>query len=180
VQDEPPSGPKDEAAGRDLLRLMHKTIKRVTDDLEGMRFNTMIAALMEYSNGLARARERGVEPAVWEEAVDTLLLLVAPSGPHMAEELWAALGHSATEREDELSLRPWPVADLQLTAEETVHIAVQVNGKLRGEVLVPAAAAEEEIRTAAALDPKIRNWIDGKTVKKVVVIPKRLVNFVVA
>ena len=77
-------------------------------------------------------------------------------------------------------MRPWPVADLQLIAEETVHIAVQVNGKLRGEVLVPAAAAEEEIRTAAALDPKIRNWIDGKTVKKVVVIPKRLVNFVVA
>ena len=114
------------------------------------------------------------------EALETLAQLLAPFAPHMAEELWSALGHTAKARDEELSLRPWPTADLQLIAEETVHIAVQVNGKLRGEVLVPAAAAEEEIRTAAALDPKIRNWIDGKTVKKVVVIPKRLVNFVVA
>ena len=114
------------------------------------------------------------------EALETLAQLLAPFAPHMAEELWSTLGYAAKDRDEELSLRPWPAADLQLIAEETVHIAVQVNGKLRGEVLVPAAAAEEEIRTAAALDPKIRNWIDGKTVKKVVVIPKRLVNFVVA
>ena len=136
---------------------------------------------MELSNAATafEPKDPGGEGAL-AEALETLAQLLAPFAPHMAEELWAALAHSATEREDELSLRPWPVADLQLIAEETVHIAVQVNGKLRGEVLVPAAAAEEEIRTAAALDPKIRNWIDGKTVKKVVVIPKRLVNFVVA
>ena len=77
-------------------------------------------------------------------------------------------------------LRPWPVADPALTAEDLVHIAVQVNGKLRGEVHVSAAAADDEVRAAAASDPKVKPWIDGKQLRKVVVIPKRLVNFVVA
>ena len=149
--------------------------------LERLQFNTAISSLMELSNAASafEPKDQGGEAAM-SEALETLAQLLAPFAPHMAEELWSALGHTAKARDEELSLRPWPTADLQLIAEETVHIAVQVNGKLRGEVLVPAAAAEEEIRTAAALDPKIRNWIDGKTVKKVVVIPKRLVNFVVA
>jgi len=165
----------------ELRRKTHRTIARATQQLERLQFNTAISSLMELSNAASafEPRDAGGEGALGE-ALETLAQLLAPFAPHMAEELWAALGHTAAERDDELSLRPWPVADLQLIAEETVHIAVQVNGKLRGEVLVPAAAAEEEIRTAAALDPKIRNWIDGKTVKKVVVIPKRLVNFVIA
>jgi leucyl-tRNA synthetase len=108
-----------------------------------------------------------------------LVQLLAPFAPHLAEEMWAELGHKASTRDEELALRPWPHADPALTAEETVNIAVQVNGKLRGQVSVSAMAAEEDIREAAAADPKIRGWIDGKTVKKVVVIPKRLVNFVV-
>ena len=164
----------------ELRRKTHRTIARATQQLERLQFNTAISSLMELSNAASafEPQDAGGEGAL-AEALETLAQLLAPFAPHMAEELWAALGHTANQRDEELSLRPWPVADLQLTAEETVHIAVQVNGKLRGEVLVPAAAAEDEIRTAAALDPKIRNWIDGKTVKKVVVIPRRLVNFVV-
>src|SRR5438309_9357690 len=165
----------------ELRRKTHRTIARVTQQVERLQFNTAISSLMELSNAASafEPKDQGGEAAM-AEALETLAQLLAPFAPHMAEELWSTLGHAAKERDEELSLRPWPAADLQLIAEETVHIAVQVNGKLRGEVLVPAAAAEEEIRTAAALDPKIRNWIDGKTVKKVVVIPKRLVNFVVA
>ncbi len=165
----------------ELRRKTHRTIARATQQLERLQFNTAISSLMELSNAASafEPQDAGGEGAL-SEALETLAQLLAPFAPHMAEELWAALGHSAKQHDEELSLRPWPVADLQLIAEETVHIAVQVNGKLRGEVLVPAAAAEDEIRTAAALDPKIRSWIDGKTVKKVVVIPKRLVNFVVA
>ena len=87
---------------------------------------------------------------------------------------------AASRGEDELMLRPWPVAEPALVAEDLVHIAVQVNGKLRGEVRISAAAAEDEVRAAAASDPKVKPWIDGKQLKKVVVIPKRLVNFVVA
>jgi leucyl-tRNA synthetase len=165
----------------ELRRKTHKTIARATQQLERLQFNTAISSLMELSNAATafEAKDEAGEGALCE-ALETLAQLLAPFAPHMAEELWSALGHGAAQRDDELCLRPWPAADAQLTAEETVHIAVQVNGKLRGEVLVPAAAAEEEIRTAAASDPKVRGWIDGKTVKKVVVIPRRLVNFVVA
>src|SRR5438477_1575713 len=165
----------------ELRRKTHRTIARATQPLERLQFNTAISSLMELSNAASafEPKDAGDGGALCE-ALETLAQLLAPFAPHMAEELWSTLGYAAKDRDEELSLRPWPAADLQLIAEETVHIAVQVNGKLRGEVLVPAAAAEEEIRTAAALDPKIRNWIDGKTVKKVVVIPKRLVNFVVA
>jgi len=165
----------------ELRRKTHRTIARVTQQVERMQFNTAISSLMELSNAASafEPQDPGGEAAL-SEALEVLAQLLSPFAPHMAEELWAALGHPASRRDEELTLRPWPVADLPLIAEETVHIAVQVNGKLRGEVTVPAAAAEEEIRTAAASDPKVRNWIDGKTVTKVVVIPKRLVNFVVA
>ncbi|MFL5427176.1 MAG: class I tRNA ligase family protein, partial [Myxococcales bacterium] len=165
----------------EIRRKTHRTIARVTQQLERLQFNTAISSLMELSNAVTgfTPKNDGDEGAL-VEALETLVQLLSPFAPHLAEELWAELGHTAAERDQELGLRPWPHADPALTAEETVNIAVQVNGKLRGQVSVPAMAAEEDIREAAAADPKIRSWIDGKTVKKVVVIPKRLVNFVVA
>jgi leucyl-tRNA synthetase len=164
----------------ELRRKTHRTIARVTQQLERLQFNTAISSLMELSNamGAFQPQDESGEAAL-SEAMETLAQLLSPFAPHVAEEMWSALGHRAERREDELVLRPWPHADPALTAEETVNIAVQVNGKLRGQVSVSAGAAEEDLREAAAADPKIRSWIDGKTVKKVVVIPKRLVNFVV-
>jgi len=108
-------------------------------------------------------------------AVDTALSLIQPSAPHIAEELWRGLG-----RTDELALLHWPDADPGLVVDDAYQIAVQVNGKLRGEVQVAASADDAEIRETAARDPKVAGWLQGKTIKKVVVIPKRLVNFVVA
>ncbi|MFL5371998.1 MAG: leucine--tRNA ligase [Myxococcales bacterium] len=165
----------------EIRRRTHRTIARVTQQLERLQFNTAISSLMELSNAVIgfTPKNDGDEGAL-VEALETLVQLLSPFAPHLAEELWAELGHTPAERDQELGLRPWPHADPALTAEETVNLAVQVNGKLRGQVSVPAMAAEEDIREAAAADPKIRSWIDGKTVKKVVVIPKRLVNFVVA
>jgi len=103
------------------------------------------------------------------------VLLLAPFAPHTAEELWRGLGHT-----EELSRLQWPDADPALVVDDAYQIAVQVNGKLRGEVQVAASANDAEIRDMASRDPKVAGWLQGKTVKKVVVVPKRLVNFVVA
>src|SRR5437588_12833118 len=127
-----------------MLRRILNTVNSETTDLESIRLNTINAALMECSNGLSRAREGGVEPAVWEEAIDTLLLLVAPSAPHMAEELWARRG-----RPYSIHNQSWPAYDPSLAADEAVTVAVQVNGKLRDRVPVPADADQASVRRAA-------------------------------
>jgi leucyl-tRNA synthetase len=169
-------------AALELRRRTHKTIAKVTQQLEKLQFNTAISSLMELSNAAQDLKgETPQELAALHECLSALAQLLAPFAPHLAEELWEglkALGLAPVD--DELSLMSWPVADPALTAEDVVAIAVQVNGKLRGEVSVPAGASDDEVRAAAAADPKVKGWIEGKTVKKVVVIPKRLVNFVVA
>jgi leucyl-tRNA synthetase len=160
-----------------LRQRTHRTIARVTQQLERLQFNTAISSLMELSNAatdFSPQEDEGGRGAL-RECLEVLAQLLSPFAPHLAEELWAEL-----QGQGELSLMPWPHADPALVAEDRYHIAVQVNGKLRGEVSVPASAAEEEIREAAAADPKVAGWITGKTIKKVVVIPKRLVNFVVS
>jgi leucyl-tRNA synthetase len=156
----------------DLRRKTHKTILRVTQQLERLQFNTAISSLMELSN--AATDWRG-DAGSLRESLEVLVQLLAPFAPHVANELWVALG-----RTDDLTLLHWPEADPQLVVDDAYQIAVQVNGKLRGEVQVAAAAPDNEIRDTAARDPRIAGWLQGKTVKKVVVIPKRLVNFVVA
>ena len=155
----------------DLRRRTHKTILRVTQQLERLQFNTAISSLMELSNAAADS----TEPGALREALEVLVQLIAPFAPHVAEELWRELG-----RTDELSLLAWPEADPALVVDDAYNIAVQVNGKLRGEVQVGAQASDTEIKETAARDPKVAGWLHGKTIKKVVVIPKRLVNFVVA
>jgi len=156
----------------DLRRRTHKTILRVTQQLERLQFNTAISSLMELSNA---ATDWSGAPGSLREALEVLVQLLAPFAPHTAEELWRGLGHTA-----ELSRLQWPDADPALVVDDAYQIAVQVNGKLRGEVQVAASANDAEIRDMASRDPKVAGWLQGKTVKKVVVVPKRLVNFVVA
>jgi leucyl-tRNA synthetase len=154
---------------RDTLRLLHQTIQRVTEDLEGMRFNTAIAAMMELTNHLTGLEQRP------RKVLETLVLLLSPFAPHLAEELWRALGHKAS-----LAYEPWPQYDVALTREDTIEVPVQVNGKLRSKVTVPADADQAALESAARADERIRSLIEGKQVRKVIVVPKKLVNIVVA
>ncbi|HSB19711.1 MAG TPA: leucine--tRNA ligase [Anaeromyxobacteraceae bacterium] len=164
----------------DLRRRTHRTIKKVTEGLEGdLKFNTGIAGLMELVNELYALEPRGApERAAVREALLALAVLLSPFAPHAAEELWhEVLGPGARERL--LATEPWPAADPALVAADTVTIAVQVNGKLRGEVRAAVAAGEAEVRALAEKEERVRAHLDGKTVRKVVFVPQRLINFVV-
>lgn len=153
----------------DELRTLHATIQKVSDDIDGLRFNTAISALMEFVN--AATKWDTVPRAVAEPFV----LLLAPFAPHLAEELWAQLGH-----DDTLAYEPWPEADPELLKEDTVEIAVQVNGKLRGTVSVDADAGKDAMLAAAREEPNVAKYLAEGTVRKEIAVPGRLVNFVVA
>ncbi len=164
----------------ELRRRTHRTIKKVTESFEvGLKFNTGIAALMELMNELTALEPTApAEQAAVREALVAMAAMLAPFAPHAAEELWhEVLGPSARDRL--LADSPWPAYDPGLTVADTVTIAVQVNGKLRGEVQAAAAAAEAEVRALAEAEEKVRPHLEGKTVRKVVYVPKRLINFVV-
>jgi len=163
----------------DLRRLTHKTIKKVTDDIEQeFQFNTAIAALMEFVNGLykvdAKQAKAKTDLSAVREATETLLILLTPFAPHIAEELWTATGHAKS-----LAHERWPVFDDALLQEEVLTIPVQVNGKLRSKVTVPADWSKERVIAASKSDAKVGELIKGKTIKKVVYVEKRLVNIVV-
>lgn len=153
----------------ETLRKLHLTIKKVTEDLDGMRFNTAISALMELSNRLTRLEVRS------KKVMDTLVLLLAPFAPHLAEELWQALGHAHT-----LAYEPWPKYDAKLTQAAAVEVPVQMNGKLRSKVMVPVGADEAATKAAALADERIQELLKGMTIKKAIVVPGKLVNLVVA
>jgi leucyl-tRNA synthetase len=158
-----------------LRRWTHKTIRRVTDDMEEFAFNTIIAGLMEFTNALQKARPTPVYGTeAWEEAVETLLLMLAPCCPHIAEELWARTG-----RPYSIHQQSWPQFDAELAAEETITLVVQINGKLRTRLDVPADISEEAAREAALSDENIQRHIGDKKVRKVIYVPGRLVNIVV-
>jgi leucyl-tRNA synthetase len=168
---------------RALRRTTHHTIGKVTRDLEdSFHFNTALAALMELQNALVRFQERlpadaPGDPRVlaFAEGVAALLTMLAPFAPHMVEELWETLGHTAS-----VFREPWPAADPALALHEEVEVVVQVNGKVRARLQVPRGQAEEQLRALALGEPRIRPWIEGRTVRKAVVIPDKLVNIVVA
>ena len=159
----------DDAPSRDQSRVLHATIQKVTDDVDGLRFNTAIAAMMEFVNAATKW------DAVPRETAKTFTLLLAPFAPHLAEELWRVLGHSQS-----LAYEPWPVADPDLLKEDTVEIAVQVNGKLRGTVEVDAGASKDAMLEAARAEPNVARYLEEGTVRKEIAVPGRLVNFVVA
>ncbi len=148
--------------------MVARTVAAVTDDLERLSFNTAISRLMEFTNAFT-AQE--VRP---KSAMEAFALLLAPMAPHVAEELWQILGH-----DDSLAYAPWPAYDPALLKDDEVEIPVQINGKLRGRVIVPADATREQIEAAARGDEKIAALVEGKTIRKVVVVPGKLINFVV-
>jgi leucyl-tRNA synthetase len=170
-----------EGAFLELRRRTHRTVKKVTEGMEGeLKFNTGIAALMELVNELYALEPRtDAERAAVREALLALASLLAPFAPHLAEELWhEVMGAAGKGRL--LALEPWPVFDPALVAADVVTIAVQVNGKLRGEVLAPVGAGEAEVRALAEREERVQAHLAGKAVRKVVFVPRRLINFVVA
>jgi len=160
----------------DLQRATHQTIESVTEDMETFSFNTAIARLMEYTNTLQKAKRTPCyRTEAWDEAVETLLLLLAPSCPHIAEELWDRLGRPYSIHE-----QPWPAFDPDLAAEEMITLVVQVNGKLRARLEVPADISEEEAKEAAMSDDNVQRHMEGRDVKRLIYVPGRLVNVVMA
>jgi leucyl-tRNA synthetase len=160
---------KDLEPNKETQRQLHRTIKKVTEDVEGMRFNTAISAMMEFANHLTK---QDVRP---KAVLEPFVLILAPFAPHVAEELWAALGHTTT-----LAYEPWPKYDPALTKADEIEVPVQVNGKLRSRLLVPAEIDDQSLEAAALADVKVQEAIAGKPVKMVKVVPKRLVNVVIA
>jgi leucyl-tRNA synthetase len=152
----------------DENRVLHQTIAAVTTDIDKLKFNTAIARMIEFTNHFTKASER--PRAVLEKFV----LLVSPFAPHVAEELWLALGHDST-----LAHEPWPKFDPALAREDTIEIPVQVNGKLRSKVAVAAEADAKTLEAAARADDRVVELLAGKQLVKTVVVPGRLVNFVI-
>ncbi len=150
-------------------KVVARTVAAVTDDLEAYRFNTAISRLMEFVNFFT---SQEIRP---KQAMETFALLLAPMAPHVGEELWSLLGHDKT-----LAYDPWPTFDPALLKDDEIEIPVQINGKLRVKIIVAAEADGAAIEQAARRDPKVAAMLEGKTVRKVVVVPGKLVNFVVA
>lgn len=166
-----------------LRRLIHQTIQKVTFDIEsGYQFNTAIAALMSFYNGLARdsagpppaKAEASLHGVVFSEAIHHLIILLSPFAPHLSESLWETLGHPPSILDV-----PWPRYDEDAAKEEEIEIVVQINGKVRSRFSAPAGLSDERLRDCALSDSKTQSWIDGRPIKKVFVIRGRLINFVV-
>jgi leucyl-tRNA synthetase len=153
-----------------LARKAHETIARVTDDIDRrFVFNTPIAAVMELVNELARVPD---DPAA-RFAAETAVSLIQPYAPHVAEELWERLGH------ERLWEQPWPVADPALLERDTFELVLQVNGRVRDRVEVPAGLSEDELVSLAKESPRVRAHVDGREIRKAIVVPGKLVNIVV-
>ncbi len=150
------------------LKALHTAIKKVTEDLENMKYNTAIAAMMEFVNEATSWTSRS------KRALSTFVLLLSPFAPHLAEELWSKLDHA-----DTLAYEPWPVHDPALLVEDRIEIPVQVNGKLRGRIRISPGASAADIIATAKADPNVQAHLAGKAVKKEICIPGKLVNLVV-
>ncbi|MBT0662973.1 leucine--tRNA ligase [Geobacter pelophilus] len=160
-----------------LRRVLHKTIRKVTEDVgERFHFNTAISAIMELVNAVFSFEPKNdpANGAVLKETVEAMVLMLAPFVPHFAEELWHILGH-----EGGVEVHGWPKYDAAAAVDEELLVVLQVNGKLRGKVTVPADATQESIEQAALADPKIQVYLEGKTVRKVIYVPGKLLNIVV-
>ncbi|MDT8441109.1 MAG: leucine--tRNA ligase [Desulfuromonadales bacterium] len=165
-----------DTAARDLRRVVHQTIRKVTGDIDGrFHFNTAIAAVMELVNAISTYAGKTPDAAVLREALETVVRLLNPFVPHITAELWQELGHA-----DSLEAAGWPSWDESALQADSMLIVVQVNGKVRGKLTVPAAADRQAIEQAAMEDDNVRRFIAGQTVRKVIVVPQRLVNIVVA
>lgn len=161
----------DIAADEETVRLLHKTIQKVTHDIEALRFNTAISQMMIFTKHLTAKTTAGGVP---KSCAKALALMVSPFAPHAGEEIWERLGGTQT-----LAYEPWPEFDPKLTIDETIEIGVQVNGKLRGVVRLAADADEATAKASAMAEEKIREGVEGKTVKKVIYVRGKILNFIV-
>ncbi|TMJ06485.1 MAG: leucine--tRNA ligase [Bacillati bacterium ANGP1] len=159
--------------GHELQHWTHKTIKKVTEDLEGFHFNTAIAALMEFVNYMYKVKDEQAGATPWREAVRSLVLLLAPMTPHIAEELWASMGESYSVHQ-----QGWPSYDATLARAELVTLVLQVDGKVRDRIQVPSGLTDAKAKEMALDNEKVRRFMDGRQVADIVVVPGRLVNVV--
>jgi leucyl-tRNA synthetase len=147
-------------------RLLHQTIKKVTEDIEGLRFNTAIAQMMVFTNEMTKTEPRS------RALLEPFVLLLAPFAPHLAEELWGVLGHKPS-----VSQQPWPIFDPAMTVSDRLTIPIQVNGKLRSKLEVGVDATREQVEGLARV--QVAEWLQGQEPKKIVYVEKKLMNFVV-
>jgi len=175
-----PAGQDVAAAEKALRKAAHQTLRAVTEEYAELRFNTMVAHLMELSNLLQRYRGTAAAgtPA-WDEAIRLILLMLAPAAPHIAEELWSRLAEARGEAWTSIHTAAWPIVDEAAAAENEREVPVQVNGKLRDRVTVPVDIAEAELEAIVLARPKVVAALDGKTPLKVIHAGGRLVNVVV-
>jgi leucyl-tRNA synthetase len=170
-----PAQPTSKDTLKNLQRVRHQTIRKVTEDMEKIRFNTMIATLMEYTNYLTQLKETSsVSENDWKESVDTLLFLLAPTAPHLTEELWQRTGHKYS-----IHNQPWPGWDEALARDEVITLVGQVNGKLRDRITLPADITEARAKTNARQSEKVKVHLSGKTIVKEIYVPGKLINLVV-
>jgi len=163
------------AESKAIERLRHKTIKRVSEDLSNFRFNTALAALMEFNNVLIKQQNGPVaRTATYRRALETLMQLLAPMAPHITEQLWHITNHTGSIHQTE-----WPIYDEAMTQDETFTLVVQVNGKVRERIEVPANITENEVRKVALENPRVASFMGDSTIQKVIYVPGRLVNIVV-
>jgi len=158
-----------EEPSKELLQLLHRTIQSVSDDMNNLRFNTAIARITELNNELTKTPE-----STPKEIAETLVLLLSPLVPHIAEELWEKLGNQTS-----VVYAPFPEADEAFLVEESIEIPIQINGKMRSKITVPAGSTSEMVREIALLDPKIKSILSGATIRKEVIVDGKLVNFVI-
>ena len=163
------------ASGSALLRKLHQTIRKVTSDLERLHQNTAIASIMELLNSVYDyVDEEKAEPSLMKEVLESLVVLLAPFAPHFSEEIWEMMGHS-----ESLLFGSWPRYDAGLAREEEIEIVIQINGKVRSRFSASAEISKEDMETEAISDKKVKTYLDGKTIQKIVTISQKLVNIVV-
>ncbi|MHB8510215.1 MAG: class I tRNA ligase family protein, partial [Candidatus Dormibacteria bacterium] len=161
-------------AERRLVRLTHRTIKRCTEDIEGFKVNTYVAKLMELTNELqSLSRTDTARSMAYRRAIEALLLLLAPCAPHLAEELWVATGHQYSVHHQH-----WPAYDASFSSEEEFELPIQVNGKVRDRVVFPVGLEEEKIRALVLARPRVQEILDGRTPRKIVYVPGRILSIV--
>ena len=166
----------DPQAVRDTIRILHQTVRKCYNDLDRFKFNTAIAALMELVNHLSRVwAEASIDPDTWRECVEKFLLMLAPIAPHVSEEMWELTGHPYS-----IHQQVFPTWDDALAAEETITLVVQVNGKVRDRIEVPANIDEPTAQELALASSKVQPYTEGKVINKAIYVPGRLVNVVVA
>ncbi|HLZ08568.1 MAG TPA: leucine--tRNA ligase, partial [Chloroflexota bacterium] len=170
---EAPEGTNQDAE-REIRRLTHQTIRRVTDDIDKFRFNTAVAALMEFSNGLGKyLLGSGVGTPAWRDAIRSFMLLLAPIAPFMAEELWSRLGQPYS-----IHHQSWPEWSAVIAADEQAIIVVQVNGRVRDKLIFPVGVSQSEVESRARASERVERFIDGKPITHVVYVPDKLLSIV--